>query len=307
MLKLPPSRLAPLRRRARAALTALVPMLALPALAAAPDAGQIFKCTDGSGNVTYQNEPCPKSMKAGKVDIFDNSWTSDRVEKEADWRRNAIEHRVVTGMPASWVREALGEPAEVRDKATAGAAAVWLYNLPDRNVQVGMLNNQVLWFREAPVAAAAPAAAAAAGTDRPAPQRAPEPQVTRGTAADRPAPELPVTRLTPAASEAAPRPAAPAPAEASRPTAAESTPAATTSAGLAAPAPARAVVRGQDCKQAIASLGTPDRQRDVPALDAGTDPSTEYFYEAAGGTGATRMRVVCANGKVEGVDRSVIR
>ena len=74
-------------------LAALAPVLALPALAAAPDPGQIFKCTDGSGNVTYQNEPCPKNVKAGKVDIFENSWTSDRVEKEAEWRRNAIEHR----------------------------------------------------------------------------------------------------------------------------------------------------------------------------------------------------------------------
>ena len=51
----------------------------------------------------------------------------------------------------------------------------------------------------------------------------------------------------------------------------------------------------------------PDRQRDVPAIDSGTDPTIEYFYEPSGGTGATRVRVVCANGKVEGVDRSVIR
>jgi hypothetical protein len=304
MVSSPPSGFASLRHRAIAAIAALVPMLALPALAAAPDAGQIFKCTDGSGNVTYQNEPCPKNMRAGKVDIFDNSWTSDRVEKEADWRRNAIEHHVVTGMPAPWVREALGEPAEVRDTATAGAAEVWLYSFPDRSVQVGMLNNQVLWFREAPVPAATPAARAAPGAQRPALQNAPEPQATRATAADRAAPELPVTRLTPSVSETTPRPIPPAQAEPSRP-AAEAAPAAATSAGLVAPA--RTVARGQDCKQAIASLGPPDRQRDVPALDAGTDPSTEYFYEPSGGTGATRVRVVCANGKVEGVDRSVIR
>jgi hypothetical protein len=298
MAKMSPSGLASLRRRA---LAALAPVLALPALAAAPDPGQIFKCTDGSGNVTYQNEPCPKSTTAGKVDIFDNGWTSDRVEKEADWRRNATEHRVVTGMPASWVREALGEPSEVRDTATAGAAEVWLYSFRDRSVQVGMLNNQVLWFREAPVAAAARAAPA---TDRPALQRAPEPQATRATAADRLEPELPVTRLTPSASEILPPAISPAAPEPSRPAAAAA-PAATapsTSAGLIAPA--RAVARGQDCRQAIASLGPPDRQRDVPALDAGTDPTTEYFYEPSGGT---RTRVVCANGKVEGVDRSVVR
>src|SRR5512132_181054 len=45
---------------------ALMPILrtaagvaALMALAAAPAAAQILKCTDASGNVTYQNEPCP--------------------------------------------------------------------------------------------------------------------------------------------------------------------------------------------------------------------------------------------------------
>jgi uncharacterized protein DUF4124 len=279
-------------------------VLALPARAAAPDPGQIFKCTDGSGNVTYQNEPCPKSMKAGKVEIFDNSWTSDRVEKEADWRRKAIEHRVVTGMPLPFVREALGEPAEVRATATAGAAEVWVYSFPDRSVQVGVLNNQVLWFREAPLAAPAPAARATPGADRPPLQSPPEPQVARAPAVDQSARDLPVTRLTPSASDAAPRPVSPAPAEPSRPDA-EAAPAAPTSAGVISPA--RTVVRGQDCKQAIAALGPPDRQRDVPALDAGTDPTTEYFYEASAGSGATRTRVVCANGKVEGVDRSVIR
>jgi hypothetical protein len=110
--------------------------------------------------------------------------------------------------------------------------------------------------------------------------------------------------LTPSASEAAPRRILPAQTEPLRP-AAEGASTVPTSAGLAAPA--SAVARGQDCKQAIASLGPPDRQRDVPALDAGTDPITEYFYEPSGGAGATRMRIVCANGKVEGVDRSILR
>src|SRR2546430_5024597 len=109
------------------------------ALVAAPAAAQILKCTDGSGNVTYQNEPCPKNLKAGHVNHFDNSWTADRAEREAEWRRNAALHRVVTGMPLRLVRDALGEPAEVRDTATAGAAAVLLYNFPDRNEPVWIL------------------------------------------------------------------------------------------------------------------------------------------------------------------------
>src|SRR5256885_2381895 len=178
----------------------LVPILVTPVLAAAPATEQIFKCTDASGRVTYQNEPCPKNAKAGRVDIFDNRWTADRAEREAEWHRNAADHRLVTGMPSRWVREALGEPAEVRDTPTAGATQLWLYSLPDRSVQVGMLNDQVLWFRETPVAA--PAAQATPAT--PAPARTVEqpaqttPPTARGApAANRAPADLPLTRLAP--------------------------------------------------------------------------------------------------------------
>jgi hypothetical protein len=75
-------------------------------------------------------------------------------------------------------------------------------------------------------------------------------------------------------------------------------------AGTAKAGGARAIARGQDCKQALADLGPPSRQRDVPALDTSSDPATEYFYESSD-TG--RLRIVCSNGKVEGVDRSVTR
>lgn len=283
----------------------LMPMLWAPALAAAPAQEQIFKCTDGSGNVTYQNEPCPKNAKAGRVEIFDNSWTADRVEREAEWRRNAVAHRVTTGMPVRWVREALGEPAEVRDTATAGAAEVWVYTFPDRGVQVGMLNKEVLWFRETPVAP--PIARASPGADRPMPERSPpESQVTRAApGSDRPSPELPITRLPPPSQERTRDGAAP-PAEALR-SMADAAPTAPAAAAVASTS--RTVSRGQDCKQALADLGPPDRQREVPAIDTGSDPATEYFYEpsATAGAGATRTRVVCANGKVEGVDRTVIR
>ena len=283
----------------------LMPIVVTPALAAAPATEQIFKCTDGSGSVTYQNEPCPKNVKAGRVEIFDNSWTADRVEREAEWRRNATAHRVTTGMPVRWVREALGEPAEVRDTATAGAAEVWVYSFPDRGVQVGMLNNQVLWFRETPVAP--PVARAAPEADRPVAERAPpEPQVTRAApGSDRPLPELPITRLAPPAQDRM-RDNSAAPAETLRPMAEAVPP---TPVAPAVASPSRTVSRGQDCKQALADLGPPDRQREVPAIDAGSDPATEYFYEpsANASAGATRTRIVCANGKVEGVDRAVVR
>jgi len=311
-------------RAVRLALLAALcwPLAAFPVLAATADAGPIFKCTDASGRVTYQNEPCPKEAKAGRVDIFDNRWTADRAEREADWRRNAAEHRLVTGMPGRWVRDALGEPGEVRDTPTAGATQLWLYSLPDRSIQVGMLNDQVLWFRETPVAAAAVQAVPPPGRAVEQPAQS-APQTPRGAiAANRAPADLPVTRLAPPAPERAPanpapnadtlrgsveppRPAPEAPraaVEASQGAAPASAPAAS-----AAKTTARSVARGQDCRHVLADLGPPDRQRDVPAIDAGSDPATEYFYEPAGATGAGRLRIVCSNGKVEGVDRSVAR
>jgi uncharacterized protein DUF4124 len=237
---------------------------------AAPAAAQIFKCTDASGNVTYQNEACAKNLKAGRVDIFDNSWTADRAEKEAEWRRNAASHRVVTGMPQRWVRDALGEPAEIRNTATAGAAEVWSYSLPDRSVQVGILGEQVVWVRETPVQA--PLTRAAPGSNQGVPNRG---------AADAMRPSEP-----PRAAQEIEHPAL----TAARPAGA-----------------ARAIARGQDCRQALAELGTPARQREVSPLDSASDPATEYIYESADGSSPTRTRVVCANGKVEGIDRSVGR
>jgi hypothetical protein len=261
-------------------LRAAVCLLPLLALVAAPAAAQILKCTDGAGNVTYQNEACPRNAKAGRVDIFDNSWTADRAEKDAEWRRNATQHRVVAGMPLKWVREALGEPAEVRDTATAGAAEVWLYNFPDRSVQVGIRDGQVLWSRETPVIASVTRVA-------PEPDRAPT-QVPR--AAPGPPPAMPdAVRALPESPRAAP----------DLPRSARASPKVSESG--------RGVARGQDCKQALAALGAPDRQREVPAFDSASDPVTEYFYEPAGSENPTRTRIVCANGKVEGVVRTVIR
>jgi len=302
-----------LKRRARTLPALAFSFLALPSLALAAGEPQIFKCTDGSGNITYQNEPCPKDSKSGRIEIFDNRWTATREEREAEWRRNAADHRLLTGMPARWVREALGEPTEIRDTPTGGAAQLWLFNLRDRSVQVGMLNDQVLWFRESPTASPE------ARVVPPTAQRASEATSSAPPAAasaSRPA-DLPVMRMLPTESErlAAARASAPVteqPATETR-TPTESAASSTAAPGAADVAPAsgtpaaktqRAVARGQDCRQALSDLGPPDRQRDVPALDTGSDPATEYFYESAT-TG--RLRIVCANGKVEGVDRSVAR
>src|ERR1700739_1446294 len=86
---------------------ALLLLAAVPALLASTAAAEIFKCSDQAGNVTYQNEKCPSGTRAGKVDIFATTGTASRSEKDAEWQRNALQRRVVTGMPARWVREAL--------------------------------------------------------------------------------------------------------------------------------------------------------------------------------------------------------
>jgi hypothetical protein len=304
-------------------------LLPLVALAAMPAGAEIFKCTADSGNVTYQNEPCPKNVKAGRVDIFDNSWTADRAEKDAQWQRTAAEHHVVAGMPARWVREALGDPMEVRDTATAGAKEVWLYNFPDRSVQVGILADQVLWSRETPVIGALARGApepdrATKSAPRAAPDVAPAAAEAARAVPDAPRPAADVASAAPAGSRATadgPRPMAnmapPAP-EAPRalpdaPRAVPDTPRPVpeiSAAGQLSPKVSESthgVARGQDCKQALAELGTPTRQRELPALDSGSGATTEYFYEPAGSDSPVRTRIVCTNGKVEGVDRSMVR
>ncbi len=282
----PGSRCGPLPRVAALALL----------LVAAPAGAQIYKCTDAAGNILYQNDvACPKNTKAGQVEIFDNSWTADRAEKDAAWQRQAAEHRIVAGMPVRWVREALGEPTEVRRTETAGADEVWLYNLPGRNAQVGVLADQVLWFREAP--ATAPAARAAVAPDASASQAQPA-----GLQAPAPTPAQVL--------HAAPEPTAPGSGQAGRAESDASRPLPEVPAtAQAAPkiTPSRhGIAPGQDCKQALAELGPPDRQRDVPAFDNASDPTTEYFYEPAGSAGE-RTRLVCVNGRVEGVDRAISR
>jgi hypothetical protein len=303
----------------------LIASLALSAtsLAATPE---IYKCTDRSGNVTYQNEKCPTGSQAGRVDIFDNNWTANRAERDAQWQRNAADHRVVTGMPARWVREGFGDPAEIRDTTTGGAKELWIYNLPDRTLQIGMLDEQVQWFREAPVAPARsfaqappPAGPAALPDSRSAP-------VAPGADAPRRDAQRPIDILrapdalrsldTPRSGDAltskqtvrageAPQgtvpPRAvevPRPAEVPRATDASAAPAAVAADG------ARRIARGRDCRQVLAELGPPDRQREIPG-DGGTSAMTEYLYEPSGSGDPARTRILCANGRVEGVDRSV--
>jgi len=288
---------------------ALFLLAAVSALLGSPAAAEIFKCTDQTGNVTYQNEKCPAGTKAGKVDIFDNNWTASRSERDAEWQRNASQHRVLTGMPARWVREALGDPAETLETTTGGASELWVYNLFDRSVQVGMLDNQVVWVRETPLAV-------------PSARVAPEPAAS--SAARSSAASAPSASATPRAIDILRAPEmrsaeAPRAAETPRATATETPRGPDATAQRAAELPraaepprtadaSRRIARGRDCREVLAELGPPDRQREIPASDAaGTDAITEYLYEPSGSADPARTRILCANGRVEGVDRSVAR
>jgi len=208
---------------------------------------------------------------------------------------------VLTGMPARWVREALGDPSETLETTTGGATELWVYNLSDRNVQVGMLDNQVLWVRETPLAA-------------PSARVAPEPAAS--SAARSSAVSPPSASATPRAIDILRAPeirSAEAPRAAETPRATDATAQRAAELPRAAEAPrtadaSRHIARGRDCREVLAELGPPDRQREIPGSDAtGTDAMTEYLYEPSGSAEPARTRILCANGRVEGVDRSVAR
>lgn len=296
---------APQPRQSRI-LSSLWTVLALGSIAPLASA-DIYKCIDRAGNITYQNEKCPAGGKAERVDIFDNSWTADRAEKEAQWQRNAAERRVVAGMPASWVREGFGDPAEIKETTTGGATEQWTYNLSDRSMQIGMLRDRVLWFRETPIAVAAA---------RSAPLPAVTPAMPAATLSVAAAP----SSLPPAAAKAeAPRPVdllrapeALSPSNSTRPAETSSPAEAVRPADTrAAEAPRLAAApqkgaRGRACEEVLAELGKPDRQREIAASEGGA-PMIEYVFEPGGSADPARTRVLCANGKVEGVDRSMAR
>ena len=286
-------------------LSSLWAALALCSIAS-PATADIYKCMDRAGNITYQNEKCPAGGKAERVDIFDNSWTADRAEKEAQWQRNAAERRVAAGMPASWVREGLGDPAEIKETMTGGATEQWTYNLSDRSMQIGMLRDRVLWFRETPGAA-------------PATRSPPLPVVAPAMPAATPSAAAAPGLLPPAASKEASRPVdllrAP---EALSPSTSTRPPETPPPTDAVRPVDTRAAealrlaaapqkgARGRACEEVLAELGKPDRQREIAASDGGA-PMIEYVFEPGGSADPARTRVLCANGKVEGIDRSMAR
>jgi hypothetical protein len=133
---------------ARAILVAAVTGVACPA------AGQIYKCVDRAGRITYQQQPCPDTHTGGPVALsVDNGRTQTNDETTGDWAERAKRKEVVPGMPRAFVVVAYGAPQEMRaGRAKENAAEVWSYRRADFEVDVGFNGGVVAWKNDNPSA-----------------------------------------------------------------------------------------------------------------------------------------------------------
>ena len=133
--------------------------------AAAPTAsGQVFKCVDALGRVTYQETPCAGGDAGRPLELLlDNGSARDSPDVEARWRGAALAHEVPPGMPRRWVVQSLGQPAQIRPgAANEGVREVWTYETPTAMVRVGFVGDVVAWSRSEPNRPLAPLARPAA-------------------------------------------------------------------------------------------------------------------------------------------------
>lgn len=132
--------------------------MALVMLAFAAKAqGNVVKCIDASGNITYQDVPCIAGQAGRSVELP----KAESREDTSAWEAAARDARVVKGMPKRWVLRARGAPAEIRPSATREEATeVWRYAIKDGALLVGFVGSNVAWVRDeaVPRAAMAPAA-----------------------------------------------------------------------------------------------------------------------------------------------------
>lgn len=125
-------------------------LVAVALLAAAGLAhGQVYKCLDGGGRTTYQQEPCPKNEKGARVDLqTDNGSSRDSAAMEAQWAAAAKQGQVVAGMPKRYVQSAYGTPTEIRGgSATDRVSEVWIFKNPGGGRRVGFLDGRVAFDR----------------------------------------------------------------------------------------------------------------------------------------------------------------
>lgn len=129
---------------------------------AVPAAGQVFKCIDRAGHVTYQQAPCV-GAQGGPVDLPEplraqpGAVSSERAE--AVWHAAASEGRAIVGMPKPFVTKGLGTPSEIRaPRAGEIGSEVWVYAKGGQVTRVGFTDNAVAWLRsDAPPATPKPA------------------------------------------------------------------------------------------------------------------------------------------------------
>ncbi len=137
----------------------LLPASLLLALAWSEARGQIVKCTDTSGHVTYQQAPCAAGQQGRTIDSKVDAAPVDATS----WEVAADAGRVVPGMPKRWVLRARGTPPDIRVATPAEKATeIWRYPQTTTVLTVGFTGDVAAWVREEPRLAAAPAATRAA-------------------------------------------------------------------------------------------------------------------------------------------------
>jgi len=137
----------------------MLPSSLLLALAWGDARGQIVKCTDTSGHVTYQQAPCAAGQQGRAIELVKDEAPADA----ATWEAAAGAGRVVSGMPKRWVLRARGTPPDIRAATPAEKAAeVWRYPQATTVLTVGFTGDAVAWVRDEPRLVAAPAASAPA-------------------------------------------------------------------------------------------------------------------------------------------------
>ena len=128
---------------------------------AASGQGNVVKCIDSDGNITYQDVPCTPGQAGRTIELP----KAETREDTSEWEAAAREARVVKGMPKRWVLRSRGAPIEIRPASVREEATeVWRYVVKDGALLVGFAGSNVAWVRnEAVVRAAAPVPAATGG------------------------------------------------------------------------------------------------------------------------------------------------
>lgn len=142
----------PARLAVRRAALAVLLVLAFAAPQSARAQGEVFKCVDRGGHVTYQQSPCAGGAKGGQVELVDpvvvGKPAAPAAPVEQGWPAMAREKRIAVGMPKTFVTEAYGAPIEIRSPRSGETGSeVWVYSRAGQVTRIGFQNNLVAWTR----------------------------------------------------------------------------------------------------------------------------------------------------------------